>query len=160
MTSTTLQSTERPTEAMPLAREISQAVCRHVDARVRQFETSSEDCQGELSQPTENRKERALSCEPSQFTWIDFHALNQTDPELGLKRWNEVKEAAKQEFQSGHRAAAANEGTLSAGTWQRAQFLAVRDGLAADWRPQNGIEWSLIDMMAQSYTTSYSGRSD
>jgi hypothetical protein len=153
MTSTTLQSTERPTEVMPLACEISRAVCRHVDAQVRQFETSPEDSLGELSQPTENRKERALNCEPSQFTWFDFHALNQTDPDLGLQRWSEVKEAAKQEFQSGHRAAAANEGTLSASAWQRAQFLAVRDGLASDWKPQNGIEWSLIEMMAQAYAT-------
>ena len=83
MTSTALQSTDRPTEVMPLAREISQAVGRHVDVQVRQFETSPDDCLGELSQPTENHKERALSCEPSQFTWMDFHALNQTDPGLG-----------------------------------------------------------------------------
>ncbi len=124
-----------------------------MDAQVRQFETSPEDCLGELSQPTENRKERALNCEPSQFTWIDFHTLNQTDPELGLQRWNEVKEAAILEFQSGHRAATANEGTLLTSAWQRAQFLAVRDGLAADWKPQNGIEWSLIDMMALAYAT-------
>ena len=153
MTSTALQSTDRPTEAMPLAREISQAVCRHVAVQVSQFETSPENCLEEVNQAAEKRRERALGCEPSQFTWLDFHTLNQTDPELGLQRWSEVKEAAKQEFQSGHRAAAANEGTLSASTWQRAQFLAVRDGLAADWNPQNGIEWSLIDMMAQSYST-------
>ena len=153
MISTTLELADQTTETLPLAEEISRAVCRHVKAQVHQFKASPENCLEEVNQATELQTERALGCEPSQFTWIDFHTLNQTDPELGLQRWNEVKEAAKQEFQTGHRAAAANEGTHSAGTWQRAQFLAVRDGLAADWNPQNGIEWSLIDMMAQSYTT-------
>jgi hypothetical protein len=152
MASTALQSTEKQAAAQPLAREISAAVCRHVETQVHQFETSPENCLEKVNQATELQTKRALGCEPSQFTWMDFHTLNQTDPELGLQRWNEVQEAAKQQFLSGHMAAAANEGTLSATAWPRAQFLALREELARDWNPQNGIEWSLIDMMAQAYS--------
>jgi hypothetical protein len=36
------------------------------------------------------------------------------------------------------------------GCWQRAQFLAVRNGLAEAWRPRNGLEWQLLDTMAQA----------
>ena len=34
--------------------------------------------------------------------------------------------------------------------WHRAQFLALREELAADWRPRSGIERQLIDTMAQA----------
>jgi hypothetical protein len=36
--------------------------------------------------------------------------------------------------------------------WDRVQFVVLREELAAQWHPSNGIEWSLIDTMAQSYT--------
>ena len=52
---------------------------------------------------------------------------------------------------SGHRAAAAL-GSVVRGCWQRAQFLAVRNGLAEAWRPRSGLEWQLIDMMVLAQT--------
>ena len=84
---------------------------------------------------------------------MDFHVLSKRDPELALHRWEDVRKAARQELESGHRAADANEGRLMSTTWQRAQFLAIRDGLADEWKPQNGIERTLIDTMAQAYST-------
>ena len=38
------------------------------------------------------------------------------------------------------------------GPWERARFLAVRESLAHEWEPRNGIEWMLLDMLAQAYT--------
>lgn len=35
--------------------------------------------------------------------------------------------------------------------WGRARFLAVREALAAEWQPRNGIERMLLDLMAQAY---------
>jgi len=151
MISTAFEPSEPSAEAQPLAQEVSRAVRRHVQAHVREFEVTPEDSLKGLEQNAECREQRALSCEPSHFSWMDFYALSQRDPELGLQRWKEIKEAARQELQSGHRAAIANEGTFSSSAWQRAQFLAIRDGLAADWEPHNGIERSLIDMLAQAY---------
>jgi len=153
MISTALESSESAADAQPLAQEMSRAVRRYVQAHVREFEVTPEDSLKSLEQNSEYRGQKALNCEPRHFSWMDFYTLSQRDPELGLQRWKEIKEAARQELQSGHRAAIANEGTFSSNTWQRAQFLAIRDGLATDWEPQNGIEWSLIDMMAQAYAS-------
>jgi hypothetical protein len=36
--------------------------------------------------------------------------------------------------------------------WQRARFLALREELAREWQPRNGVERQLIDQMAQAQT--------
>ncbi len=36
--------------------------------------------------------------------------------------------------------------------WARAQFLAIRNSFREEWKPRGGVEDSLLDMMAQSYT--------
>jgi hypothetical protein len=64
--------------------------------------------------------------------------------------WARIKEAARAELGSGHRAARALE--WDGRPWDRARFLAVRDAFRADWRPRGGIEDALIDTLAQSYT--------
>lgn len=52
---------------------------------------------------------------------------------------------------SGHRAAHAVE-TDDANGQQRARFLAVRDELSNEWRPNTGLERLLIDTMSQAIT--------
>ena len=36
--------------------------------------------------------------------------------------------------------------------YEKAQFLALRDELAREWNPRNGIERNLLDQMATAYT--------
>jgi hypothetical protein len=59
------------------------------------------------------------------------------------------KRAARDELRPGHRAAAAVE-TVNDDAWQRAQFLALREELSAEWQPRNGVGRQLIDTMAQA----------
>src|SRR5262249_37421342 len=80
--------------------------------------------------------ERALSCEPSQVSWLDIDAIARTDPQKALARWDEIKEAARGEVRAGHRAARALEG-YDSDCWRRARFLAVRAELTEAWRPRN-----------------------
>ena len=62
---------------------------------------------------------------------------------------DEIREAAREELRSGHRAALTVEG-YGSDAWQRARFLATREDLALEWQPRNGIERQLIDIMAQA----------
>ena len=95
------------------------------------------------------REKRIMSSPPQSTSWLDLDQLAAQDPELAARRWEEVKIAARKELASGHWAAAAME-TANQYCWQRAQFLVLRDDLASQWRPRNGIEWCLIDGMTQA----------
>jgi hypothetical protein len=92
---------------------------------------------------------RALDCPPEEVTWEDLEALNRHGPERALERWEEVRQAAREELRSGRLADAALQGRNNH-PWRRAQFLAIRDELAEGWQPRNGLERLLIDQMAQA----------
>ena len=75
--------------------------------------------------------------------------LSDRDPDLALRRWEEVKQAARDERRSGHR------GVRVAGRdscWERAQYIALHGELTDAWRPRDGQERLLIDQMAQFQT--------
>jgi hypothetical protein len=95
--------------------------------------------------------EAVLSSPLRDTTWAGLEYIAAVDPELAVRRWEEVKEAAREELAGGHRAAACLESADSA-CWKRAQFLALRESLAGQWRPAIGVEWSLIDVMVQALT--------
>jgi hypothetical protein len=76
-----------------------------------------------------------------------YQALRNAPPPVG----EQIKKAALDEVRTGHRAAKATD-TNNDGSWQRAQFLALREELSAEWRPRNGLERQLLDTMAQAQT--------
>jgi hypothetical protein len=81
----------------------------------------------------------------------DLERLMDQDPEEGFQRWETVKEAALEELRTGQRAARAIEAP-GCDLWQRAQFLAVRKDLADQLAPTGGLEWALVDTLAQTFT--------
>lgn len=88
---------------------------------------------------------------PHQLSWHQLATLADADGNAGIEAWETVKEAARAELTSGHRAAAAIE-TRDSTPMDRARFLAVREELAAEWQPRGGVEWTLLDQMAQAHT--------
>lgn len=88
---------------------------------------------------------------PEQLSWLAFNALAERDPALARQEWRRLVNMARDELESGHRAAQAVEG-FSHRPWDRARFLALRESLAKEWGPGNGVEWLLVDMLAQAYT--------
>lgn len=148
----TLENTNQASDAIPIAQEISRAICQYIDVQAQVLKKSPEDSLQNLAEANEFRQQKALTGDPKCFSWMDYHALSQRDPELAQRRWQEVKNAARNELATGHRAAAALDSSPTSNAWQRAQFLAVRDGLSDEWNPQNGIERSLIDTMAQAFS--------
>ena len=53
---------------------------------------------------------------------------------------------------TGHRAARALEAFSESSPIERAEFLALRFALAEEWQPRGGMEWLLIDKLAQAST--------
>ena len=84
------------------------------------------------------------------ITWVSMEGILSYSPELFWRKWEEVKQEAAYELRIGHTAAVASQPEDT--PWNRAQFVALRNDFAQEWNPRGGIEWNLIDQMAQAYT--------
>jgi hypothetical protein len=142
----------KPSEATPLARELGRARER-VAAQLRaQYGLDASAALQRVEAMVDAEASNGYPSVPDELlTWSNLDAVAQVDPALAVDRWNELREAARAELATGHRAALAVE-TDSANCWQRARFLALRDELAAEWQPTTGLERRLIDNLAQALT--------
>lgn len=95
------------------------------------------------------REEQAKETPPRNVEWEHLNALAATDINQALDLWGRISDAAYEEVVSGFRAA---EVVGEVSPFQRAQFLALREHFTEGWNPQNGIERTLIDMLAQTYS--------
>jgi hypothetical protein len=138
-------------ESMSLARELGASFGEMVKCYREMSGLSPQEALARASETHPTDEERILRAPPDQLSWSQLDTLAERDPELARRLWEEVKREAREELQSGHRAALAM-GYLVGDCWPRAQFLAVRAALAEGLRPRNGLEWLLIDTMAQAQT--------
>ena len=81
----------------------------------------------------------------------DIETLYHTDPAAALEKWMQTRQAAREQLQSGMRAATAVKPFFPC-PWWLAQFLALRDELMAAWLARNGADQTLIDVAAEAYT--------
>jgi hypothetical protein len=135
-------------EVGDLARELSAAFGVMVAAYREHFKLSAQEAIDRTSDNAPAYLDAAMTGPPDQVTWLQLHNLSEHDPDKGLRRWEEVKRAARDEVRSGHRAARAVEG-FDGSCWERAQFLALRAELSEAWRPRDQLEQHLIDQLAQ-----------
>ncbi|QDU20655.1 hypothetical protein [Urbifossiella limnaea] len=138
-----------PSEAGVIAGELVNSFGQMVQSYEKHYRLSRGEALQRAAESPADEGERALHGPPDQVSWFDLHALTSTDPDRATARWEEVKRAALDELRTGHRAAVAVE-TVNDDAWQRAQFLALRAELSAEWQPRNGVERQLIDGMAQA----------
>jgi len=144
--------TPPPSEAGPVAIEMAAAHRRMVDYFRNKCEMSMQEALAVADHPVDAACAHQIrTCEPDQLTWFDMHALAESDPSLAQQMWEDLKRSADDELRSGHRAAKAMEASRLR-PWDRVQFVALREELAAQWQPSNGIERTLIDTMAQCHT--------
>ena len=83
--------------------------------------------------------------------WGDIGQLWNAAPRDAIELWKAIRLEARDEFVSGHYGARALEAVSGDDAWQRAQYLAIRDGLIEEWRPRGASEFILIDQMTQAY---------
>lgn len=85
-----------------------------------------------------------------EITWGHMSAVGEVDIRDGLKLWTRVRETADDELESGKRGAkVAGDNTTP---YSLAQYLAIRDSFADQWKPQGGIESAMIEMLAIAYS--------
>jgi hypothetical protein len=135
-------------EVGELAQELAAAFGGTVAAYREHFKLSVQEAIDRTSNNPLGCLDDALSGPPDQVTWFQLHGLAEHDPEKALRRWEEVKQAARDEIRSGHRAARTLE-AFDGSCWERAQFLALRAELSQAWRPRDPLEQQLIDQLAQ-----------
>lgn len=102
---------------------------------------------------TEQEYQHILSQPVNSISWWAIAILFERDPAIAGELWQEIKEEARNEFLSGHRAAGGLEvAEWQQDPWSRAQYLAVREGFIEQWQPKGAIEIAIIDMMTQAFS--------
>lgn len=97
---------------------------------------------------SEYRVEQARTAPLDKIEWRELAALATEDPAEALAKWEEVKQAARDELTSGFRSA--DMAGESIKPLDRARFIALHEQLEEGWQPRNGVEHSLVDMLAQT----------
>lgn len=95
---------------------------------------------------------RLLSQPVDMASWYGLEKLHSKSPALAKTVWQWIKDEARSEFESGHRAAKVFEPVhWIREAWRRAQYMAIRESFIEQWEPQGGIELAMIDMLVQSF---------
>jgi hypothetical protein len=136
-------------EAGPLAREMAAGLRELVESYRWEYGLSTPEAAAQVRDDQPEREQDALQRPPTEVSWADLEALLERDPQRFLQRWEEIKGAAREELQTGHRASGPVE-VYGSTPWDRARFLALRQELADGWQPRNGVERQLVDAMAQA----------
>lgn len=113
-----------------------------------QYELSEEEAREKADQPASSEMlQRARHGDPEQLDWWELRDLAEADPTEAQERWGEVKQWARDYVRCGFAAAHA---VGSNTPWERAVFAAVRDEIADEWQPRGGLEWRLVETLAQA----------
>jgi len=125
---------------------------RYLAFAEREFQFSKEEAisaAGRDSVSNETRLARLSDSPPQNVSWRQFDRIAEFDSSAVLEKWRSIKDAARDQLDSGQRIC---DVVGAERPWERAQFLAVRQSMIEEWNPIGGIELSLIDQMAVSYT--------
>lgn len=135
-----------------LAREMADEYKGFVKVYRERMEMSAGEAHEKAVEPADDYLlEHAMTVSPDQVSWHEISAVGERDPALAQRVWGRLVQEARDDLASGNRAARAIEG-YQHDPWDRAKFLVLRESLAKEWRPANGIEWILVDMLAQAFT--------
>jgi hypothetical protein len=134
-------------ELSMLAHELAKAFGEQVESYRKYCDLSSQEARKLTAENSPERIDHILNAPPDEVNWSDLGALAGKDPVLAVQRWENIKEAARNEIRSGYRAARSVED--GGGPLERARFLAVRAELMEAWRPRNTTEQQLVDQLAR-----------
>ena len=90
-------------------------------------------------------------------SWHSIANLAEHEPERARDVWGAVKDAARLELRTGLRAARSLE-RMNASPYQRAQYLAILEGLRESLGPRGGAEEVLMQMRRRRSSSSSGGR--
>ena len=132
-----------------LADKMADAFNRYLDFYEKECNMSREEAVRRAHETGEESKASLLERPSNKVSWTLLGNVSQEEPALAMDKWQQIKSEAREELDSGQRAA----DILKLDTpWKRAQFLAVRKSFIEEWQPRGGIEMALVDQMAQAHT--------
>ena len=144
-------------EVTVIARRLSQEYKNRLDyytseKRKREYPNCTTEEQFALASRRDSQEyaEREVQTPADAISWGSLEGIFSYNPDMCLRKWEEVKAQAAHELSIGHTAAMACQPEDT--PWHRAQYIAIRTELAAEWNPKNGIEQILLDQMAQAYS--------
>lgn len=144
--------TETQDEIVSVARLMADSYRQMVEFYQREFGLSLDEAHARVTSTfTAQDCARVTGLPPDKVSWWDSGRLLEASPEEGVAFWQKIKEEARNELRSGHRAAGVLE--YDGSPWERARFLSIRESFEQDWRPRGGIELALIDVLAQSFSS-------
>ena len=149
----------RPSEFPVLAAEMGKAYRRQVEFYKREYDKALPEAL-ELAAAASTDQLQAAFLEglrtqpPDQVSWGYLRHLEDGRPGDALRKWEEVKAFARDETGSGMRGAAAveHQTEMGSGPLGRARYVVLVEEMAKDWLPLTGIEFVLVQQMAQAYT--------
>ncbi len=142
---------DQAAEAESIARIMAKAYRSMVLYYQKEMELSPSEAARRAYGANEKDLERVNERPNDQVSWWDLSLLAEQNEENALAIWERIKTAAREELNSGHRAAEVVEWHGHSKPFYRAQFLAIRQAFIDEWQPRGGIEQALIDTMAQCY---------
>lgn len=149
----------RPVEFETLATQMAHAYRRQVEFYKKEFEKdlpeALEMAAGASTDELQAAFIEGLRAQPAdQVSWGSLRNLEDAGPGESLRKWEEVKAFAREELTSGQRGAAAVEDLTpsQSGPLGRARYSVLVQEMAKDWQPLTGIEYILVEQMAQAYT--------
>lgn len=94
--------------------------------------------------------DEALAASPEEVTWNAMGRLEDEEPGSFTILWERMKQFARDELESGQRAASVAVGDDRPLT--RARFLVLREKYINEWQPRNALEIQMIDAVCQAQT--------
>ncbi len=142
-------TTDATLEARAIGREL--ALARN--ARLGYLHLNEQEAKAEAlelarMETTDQLQERPLQ----SLSWNDLDQLAEEDSALALATWDRIKAEVQAEYRNGIRAGRALQAHGTSPN-EMAEYLVLRDELAGQHQPRNGIEQTLIDMLAQTYSS-------
>jgi hypothetical protein len=147
----TLPPLTAPADAGEVAAELARSFRDLVESYREYYKLSRPEAVARASEHDPSQLDRIVNGPPDEVSWFDLEAVAQKDPEEAQRAWERIKQAARSELRSGHRAARMLEAGVGT-CWERARYLALRTELAVAWQPRNALEQQFLDQAAQFQT--------
>jgi hypothetical protein len=136
-------------EINAVADEMAKAYRNMVKHYVREVKMSAPDAARHVTEQAHSEQwiEQIMETPVRQLSWQQLSDLEEYEPGLSIRKWEEVKAEMQAYVDSGRLAADVLSGKSPL---DRAKYFALRESLARDWQPRNGMEDALLEQMAMA----------
>lgn len=136
----TIETSPERSEALEIVREMARAFIDSIEFYKAEWGggKSHEEAVKQVLEMDEWRRSYVKGLEPEKVSWGHIAAIGEINIDDGFALWVRIREAATEELESGRRAGQIAGRNVE--PYELAQFYAIRDSFADQWKPKGGIE--------------------